>query len=126
MRRHISIRGRVRPSVRPSVCPVLFLKVKSTHTGRILCRVSGLVLSTTPLVLRVSVGAFNENPVFEHDIPFTLLGTVLPITLIRHYCPFEFPTITRYQHKSQLSFKLYQLMYKTVVFPDFLIRIVMS
>ena len=33
----------VRPSVRPSVCPVLFSKVKRTHTRRILCRVSGLV-----------------------------------------------------------------------------------
>ena len=33
----------VRRSVGPSVCPVLFLKVKSTHTRRILCRVSGLV-----------------------------------------------------------------------------------
>ena len=35
------------PSVGPSVCrsvrPVLFSKVKSTHTRRILCRVSGLV-----------------------------------------------------------------------------------
>ena len=31
-------------SVRPCVCTVLFLKVKSTHTRRILCRVSGLVL----------------------------------------------------------------------------------
>ena len=38
----------VRPSVRPSVCPVLFSKVKSTHTRRILCRVSGLVLFITP------------------------------------------------------------------------------
>merc|ERR1712048_546102 len=47
MRRRISIRGcvhpSVRPSVRPSVCPVLFSKMKSTHTRRILCRVSGLV-----------------------------------------------------------------------------------
>ena len=63
MRRRISIRGGVRPSVgssfgpsigpsigpsvhwsiRPSVCPVLFSKVKRTHTWRILCRVSGLV-----------------------------------------------------------------------------------
>ena len=33
------------PSVGPSVRPVLFSKVKSTHTRRILCRVSGLVLS---------------------------------------------------------------------------------
>ena len=33
----------VRPSVRRSVCPALFSKVKSTHTRRILCRVSGLV-----------------------------------------------------------------------------------
>ena len=44
MRRRISIRGRVRPSVGPSVRPVLFSKVISTHTRRILCRVSGLVL----------------------------------------------------------------------------------
>ena len=34
----------VRPSVGPQVRPVLFSKVKSTHTRRILCRVSGLVL----------------------------------------------------------------------------------
>ena len=34
---------RVCPSVCPSVRPVLFSKVKSTHTRRILCRVSGLV-----------------------------------------------------------------------------------
>ena len=33
----------VRRSVRRSVCPMLFSKVKSTHTRRILCRVSGLV-----------------------------------------------------------------------------------
>ena len=33
----------VRRSVRRSVGPELFLKVKSTHTRRILCRVSGLV-----------------------------------------------------------------------------------
>ena len=39
MRRRFSIRGRVRPSVRP----VLFSKVISTHTRRILCRLSGLV-----------------------------------------------------------------------------------
>ena len=38
MRRRISIRGRVRPSIRP----VLFSKVKNTHTRRILCCVSGL------------------------------------------------------------------------------------
>ena len=56
MRRRISIWGCVRPSVRRSVrrsvgpsvrrsvCPVLFSKVKRTHTRRILCRVSGLVL----------------------------------------------------------------------------------
>jgi len=48
MRRRISIRGRVRPSVGPfvrrSVCPALFSKVKKMHTRRILCRVSGLVL----------------------------------------------------------------------------------
>ena len=43
MRRRISIRGRVRPSVGPYVRPVLFSKVKSTHTRRIFCRVSGLV-----------------------------------------------------------------------------------
>ena len=33
----------VRPSVRRSVYPVLFFKVKNTHTRRVLCRVSGLV-----------------------------------------------------------------------------------
>ena len=45
MRRRISIRGcpSVGPSVDRSICPVLFLKVKSTHTRRILCRVSDLV-----------------------------------------------------------------------------------
>ena len=47
MRRRISLRGRARPSLRrsvgPYVRPVLFSKVKSTHTRRILCRVSGLV-----------------------------------------------------------------------------------
>ena len=43
MRLRISIRGRVRTSVGPTVGPVLFSKVKSTHTRRILCRVSGLV-----------------------------------------------------------------------------------
>ena len=35
---------RLCPSVRPSVCLVLFSKVKRTHTRRNLCRVSGLVL----------------------------------------------------------------------------------
>ena len=47
MRRRISIRGPVRRfvrrSVHRSVCPVLFSKVKSAHTRRILYRVSGLV-----------------------------------------------------------------------------------
>ena len=38
-----SVRPSVGPSVRPSVGPVLFSKVKITHTRRILCRVSGLV-----------------------------------------------------------------------------------
>ena len=41
----------VRPSVRPSVVPALFSKVKSTHTRRILCRVSGLVF----LFLKITV-----------------------------------------------------------------------
>ena len=36
----------VGPSVRRSVGPALFSKVKSTHTRRILCRVSGLVSFT--------------------------------------------------------------------------------
>ena len=50
MRRRISIRGRVRPSVGPSVRPVLFSKVKSRHTTRrILCRVSGLVFPVPDL-----------------------------------------------------------------------------
>ena len=39
-----SVGPSVRRSVRPSVRPVLFSKVKSTHTRRILCRVSDLVL----------------------------------------------------------------------------------
>ena len=39
----VSVRPSVRRSVRRSVCPVLFSKVKSTRTRRILCRVSGLV-----------------------------------------------------------------------------------
>ena len=47
MRRRISIGGRVRPSVRRSVRrsvgPALFSKVKSTHTRCILYRVSGFV-----------------------------------------------------------------------------------
>ena len=45
MLRRISIRGCVRPQIRRSLRPVLFLKVRSTHTRRILCRVSGLVPS---------------------------------------------------------------------------------
>ena len=44
MRCRISIRGCVRPFVCPSVRPVLFSKVKSTHTRCILFLVSGLVL----------------------------------------------------------------------------------
>ena len=52
-----SVRPSVRPSVRRSVGPALFSKVKSTHTRRILCRVSGLVsqltnLSRMPLMLQ--------------------------------------------------------------------------
>ena len=43
----VSVRPSLRPSVRRSVCPVLFSKVKSTHTRRILCRVSGLVFFMT-------------------------------------------------------------------------------
>ena len=45
MRSCPSVRRSVGPSVRRSVCLVLFSKMKSTHTRRILCRVSGLVLS---------------------------------------------------------------------------------
>ena len=41
MRLRISIRGRVRQSVGPSVGPSV-----RTHTRRILCRVSGLVIRT--------------------------------------------------------------------------------
>ena len=36
----------IRPSSRSSVGPALFSKVKSTHTRRISCRVSGLVFSS--------------------------------------------------------------------------------
>ena len=43
-----SVGPSVRRSVRRSVGPVLFSKVKSTHTRRILCRVSGLVLCSLP------------------------------------------------------------------------------
>ena len=39
----------VRWSVGPSVGPVLFSKMKKTHTRRILCRVSGLVTSSIAL-----------------------------------------------------------------------------
>ena len=38
----------VSPSLRLSICPMLFSKVKSTHTRRILCRVSGLVFMEVP------------------------------------------------------------------------------
>ena len=41
------VRRSVRLLVRRSICPVLFSKVKSTHTRHILCRVSGLVPPTT-------------------------------------------------------------------------------
>ena len=44
MRSCPSVGPSVRPSVRASVGPVLFSKVKITHTRRILCLVSGLVL----------------------------------------------------------------------------------
>ena len=40
----VSVRPSVRRSVGPSVRPVLFSKVISMHTRRILCRVSGLVV----------------------------------------------------------------------------------
>ena len=48
MRSCPSVGPSVGPSVRRSV--PLFLKVKSTHTRRILCRVSGLVYSALPTI----------------------------------------------------------------------------
>ena len=44
MRSCPSVRRSVSPSIGLSVCPVLSSKVKITHTRRILCRVSGLVV----------------------------------------------------------------------------------
>ena len=46
----------VRPSVRRSVGPALFSKVKSTHTRRILCRVSGLVFSLQGFSFEIRFG----------------------------------------------------------------------
>ena len=40
----------VRWSVGPSVCSVLFSKVKNTHTRRIFCRVSGLVTFSSDMI----------------------------------------------------------------------------
>ena len=49
-------------SIRRSVCPVLFLKVKKTHTRRILCRVSGLVkLKATSVTWYFFVHLFMVN-----------------------------------------------------------------
>ena len=62
MRRRISIRGCVRPSVGPYVRPVLFSKVKSTHTRRILCRVSGIVLRPKP-----SLSFLPPSPGLSHE-----------------------------------------------------------
>ena len=82
MRRRISIRGCVRPSVRrsvgPSVCPMLFSKVERTHTRRILCRVSGLVLLSPVLATRC--GQSKLEPLsdllaessFQHESGFRL------------------------------------------------------
>ena len=45
----------VGPSVRRSVGPVLFSRLKSTHSRRILCRVSGLVVVVVVVVVVVAV-----------------------------------------------------------------------
>ena len=61
----------VRRSVGPSVGPVLFSKVKITHTRRILCRVSGLVISfvaISPSTLYIFVAAITFS-VCLHFIP---------------------------------------------------------
>ena len=69
MRLRISIRGRVRPSVRLSVCPVLFSKVKSTHTRRILCRVSGLVETEKSSEDITNNGTVSDDEVVASDVP---------------------------------------------------------
>ena len=53
-----SVRRSVRLFVSPSVCHLLFTKVKRTHTRRILCRVSGLVFLSVRSFVSQFVGSF--------------------------------------------------------------------
>ena len=71
MRRSISIRGCVRSSVSPYVRPVLFSKVKSTHTRRILCRVSGLVFSINLQLVPLA----QPFAVIDHQVHSYLVAT---------------------------------------------------
>ena len=95
MRRRISIRGYVRrsvgPSVRRSVCPVLFSKEKRTPTRRILCRVSGLVKTF------FSTRFFPNSPISEflvkaiHLMAFPAMIFIMPN--IRHVTPTISPSL---------------------------------
>ena len=58
----MSVRPSVRRSVRRSVRPALFSKVNSTRTRRILCRVSGLVLSPSPFLSPALFPQFLPSP----------------------------------------------------------------
>ena len=88
MRRLFSIRGRVCPFVRRSLCPVSFSKVKNTHTRRILCRVSGLVcrdrllcrdFPMSIIVYFLFFVSFQNHTLEGKDLVFTL-------TPAQHWC----------------------------------------
>ena len=67
----VSVRPSVGPSVRQSVHPALFSKVKSTRTRRILYRVSGLVLTFLVCLLSFQLAISAGHIVSDHH-PITL------------------------------------------------------
>ena len=76
-------------SVRPSVCTVLFSKVKRTHTRRILCRVSGLV-SFLPAFLSF-LQFFSFFQFF-----FTFFLSIILSIIVSQFHSFSFNTISSF------------------------------
>ena len=94
MRRHISIRRRVRPSVRPSVrrsVPCYFRR----HTRRILCRLFGLVFLCSHLLTHLSFH-FLSNMFSSIVLLFSL--PLHPPLFHPHY--FRFPPQRSFDGKS--------------------------
>ena len=98
----------VRPSVGPYIRPVLFSKVKSTHTRRILCRVSGLVfLSQVSLSFLPLFPQFSPTPTSLWVVPLPHPPSPFPPFLQpSHYGTEQKKTQQKRPSNHSLSYKL--------------------